>query len=98
MLAVSKVVVHTGAFPKQFVCNPVFRSVWVGIEPSCHMLDVSSIASIFRTGTAVVNMYMSSHVLADEIAHHWGTIIIRTKFSPVEFNHSIWIFDSSASF
>jgi hypothetical protein len=62
------------------------------------MLDVSSIASIFRTGTAVVNMYMSSHVLADEIAHHWGTIIIRTKFSPVEFNHSIWIFDSPASF
>jgi hypothetical protein len=62
------------------------------------MLDFGTVTDAVGIGTAIVNVYMSSHLLAKEIAHHRSTIVIGTKFSTVEFNYSIWVFDCPASF
>jgi hypothetical protein len=78
--------------------NPVLWSVRIWVEPRKNMLDFGTVTDAVGIGTAIVNVYMSSHLLAKEIAHHRSTIVIGTKFSTVEFNYSIWVFDCPASF
>jgi hypothetical protein len=58
----------------------VFVRFWN--HPFIDVLDLITVATTTRFGTAVVNMYMSAHRRANKIAHHRCPLVIGGELAP----------------
>jgi hypothetical protein len=71
--------------------NPILRLVRIRNHFLVNMLCFWIIA---RISAAIVNVHMSPHGFAHQIAQHRGAIVVRREFSPFQLNAStIWPID-----
>jgi hypothetical protein len=75
--------------------DPILRLVGVWNHSLADMLCFGIIAGITA---AIVDVHMSPHQLAHQIAKHRGTIVVRREFSPFQLKASpIWTIGSPSS-
>jgi len=77
---------------------PVFGLFGIRVDTGVDVFNFRSVADTFRVGTTVVDVYVPSHILAEEITHQRCTFIIQSKISALKFNYDILIFDSPPGF
>jgi hypothetical protein len=63
--------------------------IWIRIQRNIYVLNFGSITQGILGATTIVNVNMAPHVLAEKIAHHWRSIIVRSKFSPFQLKDCV---------
>jgi hypothetical protein len=58
------------------VRDPIFGTSGVWCDTSPYVLNFWSTARYGIVRAAVIEMCVPTHFLADEIAHHWGAIVV----------------------
>jgi hypothetical protein len=83
---------RTHSAPVKTMSNPIFRLVGVWNHYFFNMLCFGIIAGI---AAAIVDVHMSPHRVANQIAQHGRTIVVRREFPPFQLKASpIWSINS----
>jgi hypothetical protein len=61
--------------------DSIFEFVWFRNHPFIDMLDLFTLTATIRSGTAVIDMYMSAHGRANKITHHRRSLVIGQRLS-----------------
>jgi hypothetical protein len=51
------------------------------------MLMVGAVTTLITLTSAIINVRMSAHALADKVTHHWRALIVSTKTATIQFHN-----------
>ena|SRR6266851_2070005 len=74
--------------PVEVVSNSIFGLVGAGNHPCVDMLNIGPLTRCVLPSTAVINMNVSTHRRANEVAHHGRPLVISGELATSQLNTS----------
>ena len=87
----SQYCIRTCSLPKEIVRDPILGPIWIRLHALTDVEDTFALAGRFGGSAAVVDMHMSTHLFAHQVAEHRRPVVVSAELATVELDGAVLV-------